>query len=78
LTHFPDLWENDLHDGLRNYLEQSSCSGRQVFGMEEPGDVYEFIFTFHNRRLYAKLNLTKNGELVIVYSAHPPLKGNTL
>ncbi len=77
-VYFPDLWENDLHNGLIQHLEQDYCEGRQVLTMDEPGEVYEFIFTFHARRLYAKLNLTPHGELVIVYSAHPPLKGDSL
>ena len=76
--HFPMLWEYQLFDGLCQYLQQDSCVGRQVLGMRERGEVYEFIFTLQGRKLYSKLNLTPSGKLVIVYSAHPPRKGDTL
>jgi len=43
--------------------------------MNEPGESYAFIFHFRNLPIYAKANLTTAEEVVIIYSAHRPLKG---
>lgn len=74
---FPSLFTSDLLSALSDVLEDAELIGRQVFGMQEPGEIYEFIFTYTNRKVYAKINLCPDGK-VIIYSAHRPLKGETL
>lgn len=75
---FPGAFRMELFDCLCQALSSDSLEGRLVFGMKEPGTVYEFIFYHHQTAIYSKLNLCPDGTVVIVYSAHRPLKGNTL
>lgn len=46
--------------------------------MDEPGETYSFIFRYGNLDIYAKINLTTPPQVVIVCSAHRPLKGEEL
>jgi len=46
--------------------------------MKERGTVYEFIFDHRQTKIYSKINLSPDGTVVIIYSAHRPLKGDTL
>jgi len=75
---FPSLFPGDLLNALSEALEDPELDGNQVFGMQEPGDVYEFIFSHANRRVYTKVNLCPDGTVIIIYSAHRPLKGDTI
>jgi hypothetical protein len=75
---FPDLFTGDLLIALSEALEQPDLPGKQEFGMNEPGEVYAFIFTHSSRQVYTKINLCPDGTMVIIYSAHRPLKGETL
>lgn len=75
---FPHLFTYHLYEALTEALSDDNLAGNQVFGMDEPGQVYEFIFTYEKRLVYAKLNLCPDGTVVIVYSAHRPLKGNQI
>lgn len=78
LATFPDAWSYELYEELYNYLKTDEAVGQPVTTMREPGTVYEFIFTCRGRSLYSKINLKPSGELLIIYSAHPPLKGEGL
>lgn len=75
---FPTLFPGDLLNALSEALEDPELIGNQVLWMQEPGEVYEFIFTYASRRIYAKINLSPDGKVIIIYSAHRPLKGETL
>jgi hypothetical protein len=75
---FPELFSYQLLEVLCDALGDSELIGNQVFTMDEPGEVYEFIFLYKKRYIYSKLNLCPDGTIVIVYSAHRPLKGNDL
>jgi hypothetical protein len=75
---FPNLFVCDLLTALSEALEDSNLIGNQVFDMDEPGQVYEFIFTYATRQIYSKINLCPDGKIIIIYSAHRPLKGNTI
>lgn len=44
--------------------------------MDEPGEVYEFLFVHVQRRMYAKVNLCEGKVSVLVYSAHLQRLGN--
>jgi hypothetical protein len=46
--------------------------------MDEPGEAYAFIFHYNDVAIYAKVNLIAQSEVVVVYSAHRPLKGEEL
>jgi hypothetical protein len=75
---FPLAWSYELYDEISNYLKTDVAVGKRVETMREPGTVYEFIFICKGRSFYSKINLRPNGELLIIYSAHPPLKGDQL
>ena len=75
---FPGAFPHDLLDAFLKALRNPSQTGRLVSSMEEPGMVYEFIFEHEERLVYGKMNLRSDGNVVIVYSAHRPLKGDTL
>jgi hypothetical protein len=75
---FPSLFAGDLLTALSNALEDPELLGNQVLGMQEPGETYEFIFTYASRQVYAKVNLCPGEKVIIIYSAHRPLKGTTI
>jgi hypothetical protein len=75
---FPALFTCDLLSALSDALKDPELMGNQVLLMQEPGETYEFIFTYSGRRVYSKINLSPDGSVVIIYSAHRPLKGETL
>jgi len=75
---FPDDFDCDLRDALAAAVDDSALKGRKVVTMEEPGEVYEFIFSHDRRKVYSKICLQEPDLVVIVYSAHRPLKGDTL
>ena len=72
---FPDAWPYDRNGALADAHTPTEVLGRPIFGMDEPGEVWAFWFHFRNVKLYAKINLTPSGKLIIIYSAHVPLKG---
>ena len=75
---FPLSFEFEMYKALGAALGDDQLEGNCVEGMTPPGEVYEFFFEYDGRKLYGKINLLPNGRLVIVYSAHVPLKGETL
>lgn len=74
---FPEAFPTALKDTLVSILRQP-LEGELVLGMTPPGVVYEFMFKFDERLMYGKVGLHDNDTLVIVFSAHVPLKGNEL
>jgi len=76
---FPDQgYDYQILDALATPLTDSSLMGNLKPNMNEPGTTYEFIFQHESRSVYAKINLLPGNKIVIIYSAHRPLKGNTL
>ena len=73
---FPDAFIYELHDALARTLCEP-VEGRQVHGMTPPGVIYEFFFFHQAKRMYGKVGL-HDTRVVIVFSAHTPLKGNAL
>lgn len=70
-------FDSALREVIADALSAEGLTGKK-HDMEEPGETYAFIFHFRNLAIYAKVNLTTPDELVIVYSAHRPLKGEEL
>jgi hypothetical protein len=69
-------FDYELLDALADTLETGNLNGK-AHVMDEPGETYSFIFYRENFPIYTKINLT-NQQIVIVYSAHRPLKGEQL
>ena len=70
-------FDYELFDELVDAMEKESLNGKKHI-MDEPGETYSFIFHHENFPIYTKLNLTEEGQVVIIYSAHRPLKGEEL
>ena len=77
---FPESYfEYQLRDAFAKYLARDDATGRPVTDMTPPGIVYEFIFEHCGRLVYGKVGLHQTEKtVVIVFSAHRPLKGDTL
>ena len=74
---FPFAFSHDLIDAFITGLgRDDDLMGRQIHDMAEPGTVWEFIFTYRQQKILGKLCLTLNNEIVIIYSAHAPRKGD--
>jgi hypothetical protein len=72
-----------LFSALVSALRTSELEGRRVDGMAEDGETYAFVFRYTTGagipvKVYAKLNLTPDGKVVIIYSAHAPNKQDEL
>lgn len=75
---FPDAWEYDRNEAIATTLNQSDLQGVRVYGMREPGEVWEFFASYQSRKLYVKINLLPKGKIIFIYSVHPPNKGDKL
>lgn len=74
---FSDEFDWNLREAMAEALSARSVSGKRQW-MDEPGETYAFIFTYRDRKVYGKINLTDPDCLVIIYSAHRPLQGEDL
>lgn len=75
-------FDSSLFDAIASALRRDKLQGRACPDMDEPGDTYEFVFDYAadagTVKVYAKLNLQPDGKVVIIYSAHRPLKEDQL
>ncbi len=68
------VWQYEAHHALQAYLGAGQPVGCQVC-MEKPAGVcYEFLFPLMGRRFYGKILLCSEGQRLVVFSAHRPLK----
>ena len=75
---FPDTFEFQRNEAIIHSLRRPDIEGRRIYGMTENGEVWQFWTIYRNRQIFTKINLLPNNQVVIVYSTHPPLKGNSL
>jgi hypothetical protein len=76
---FPhQCFDYEMFDALAAALMDPALEGNPVPGMRDPGTTYEFIFKNESRPVYAKINLLPDQTVIIIYSTHRPLKGDTL
>ena len=74
---FPFAFSYDLIDAfVEGVGGDNDLMGRQIHNMAESGTVWEFIFTYRRQKILGKVCLTPNNDIVIIYSAHAPRKGN--
>jgi hypothetical protein len=74
---FPHSFSCDLFLAIGNELKDPDIEGVKK-EMKEPGVTYEFFFHHENRIIYTKICLSPDEQDIIIYSAHPPLKGEDL
>ena len=70
-------FDYELREALAVALDDPQVRGKR-HQMDEPGETYAFLFNYQSTRIYTKVNLTSADNVVIVYSAHRPLKGEDL
>ena len=75
---FPKAWDYNLYDLLERYLSRADAVGCLISDLKPPGVGYEFICEYEGEKVYAKLNLLASGDVVLIISAHRPLKGDVL
>ena len=74
---FPESFSFEIYSVIAKVLKADEVTdARKVETMDEPGEVYEFLFVHMQRRMYAKVNLCEGKVLVLVYSAHLQRLGN--
>lgn len=73
---FPDAFNYHMLEAFIAALGIPDLTGKRVYGITPEGEAYEFIFTYRSRPVYGKVCLRKDGRLVVIISAHRPLKGN--
>ena len=74
----PLAFNLDICRAFERAMENADLAGNQVDGMVPEGTTYEFIFVHEGRDVYGKVCLTTEGNLVVIFSAHIPLKGETV
>lgn len=75
---FPETFEYQRNEAIASSLLAQGIEGKRIEGMTPPGEVWAFYTIFQQRKIYTKINLRPDGKIVILYSAHPPLKGDSL
>ena len=63
---------------MASALDEEAVTGKRIEGMKEKGAVYAFWFHFEGRKLYGKINLLPARDHILIYSSHPPHKGDEL
>ena len=77
MTLFPDSFSFEIYSVISSILKLGAITdARKVETMNEPGEVYEFLFVYRSRRMYSKVNLCEGKVSVLVYSAHLQRLGN--
>jgi len=71
---FPDTFLNDLYPAIAAALKSPDLESKRVDNMAEPGVTFEFFFQHRNRKLFGKICLQPDGRVIIIYSAHRPLR----
>ena len=74
---FPDEWHQNLYAALIDALSLTDIEGERK-EMNEAGETYAFFFMHNNTKLYGKVNLLPDGQVLIIYSAHRPRLGDRL
>ena len=73
---FPGAFTYELLNAFEEGLSCDDIEGRQIHDMDEAGATWVFIFTHRSKKILGKICLTPDNQLIIIYSAHAPLKGD--
>lgn len=75
---FPESWFYERPEAMAKALEIDGVIGKHVTDMDPPCDAYAFWFHHGKRRMFGKIGLLSNGDIIIIFSSHRPRKGNKL
>lgn len=71
---FLDAWPYQLYQAFRSYLTGPNPTGCLKTMTTPVGETYEFFFMFKDEKTYGKILLRTDGQRVVIFSAHMPLK----
>lgn len=69
---FPGCFSYERFEALARALSTPGIHGKPVYGMDEEGETWEFLFFYKEVHLYSKINLLPSGQIIILYSSHRP------
>ena len=69
---FPAAFLHDLYAAIAFALASQELEAERVDGMADSGDIYAFFFYHRTQKLYGKIGLRPDGNVVTIYSAHRP------
>lgn len=75
---FPESFPYQRNDAIIETLNKIDARGREIFGMQPAGTVWEFFIHFNQRKVYIKINLLACKKKIILISTHIPNKGDKL
>jgi len=75
---FPGSFSYEILEAFEDGLDDEDLQGRQIHDMDEDGTTWAFLFKHRKKKIYGKICLTPDNELIIIYSAHAPRKGDKL
>lgn len=75
---FPASFTYERYEAMATTLQVEGVLGKRIWNMVPEGEVYAFFFYHEGIRLYGKINLLSSGEVILIYSNHPPEKGDRL
>ncbi len=75
---FPNSWLYERPEAMARALAVEGIMGKHITDMDPPCDAYAFWFHHEARRMYGKIGLLPNCDVVIIFSSHVPRKGMKL
>jgi hypothetical protein len=72
---FPNSWFYERPEAMARALAVEGITGKHITDMDPPCDAYAFWFHHEACRMYGKIGLLPNGDVVIIFSSHIPRKG---
>lgn len=73
---FPGAFSYEMFNAFEEGLSDEGIQGKQIYDMDEEGTTWAFIFKHRKQKIFGKICLTPKNELIIIYSAHAPRKGD--
>lgn len=71
---FLEAWPYQVYAAFRSYLGGPNPTGCLITMASPVGETYEFFFIFDGRKTYGKILLRTDGKIIVIFSAHLPLK----
>lgn len=75
---FPSEFSYQMFEAFADALSLPEVFGKREYGMVPEGETYGFIFKHQRKEVYGKVCLTADGRVVVIFSAHRPLKGESV
>jgi hypothetical protein len=73
---FLEAWPYQVYAAFRSYLCGKNPTGCLITMPRTAGKTYEFFFDFRGEKTYGKILLRTDERIIVIFSAHLPLKDN--